>query len=73
MLDLHSAEYCYLLVIFHLCGKEVLRESAVLFAGAWKLQIIRNIYIFLAIELFFMIFWLGAHLGHKQYLFPLYF
>lgn len=64
VLDHHSAEDCYFLVIFRLSIYFVWKESSpwicsIVFADAWKLHIFRNICIFLAIQLFFMIFWLG--------------
>lgn len=54
----HSAKDCHLLVIFSLSGYFVWKQSSpwicsILSADAWKLQIFRNIYIFLATCLFF--------------------
>lgn len=60
-----SAEDCYLLFVsclsIYLVWKEnSLSVCSVLFADAWKLQTFRNTHFFLAVRLFFVIFWLWA-------------
>ena len=56
---------CYLLFVSCSSISLVWKENSpsvcsVLFADAWKLQTFRNIHIFLAVQLFFVIFWLWA-------------